>query len=413
MGSLDGFAQYIDDRTEVIKRVEERLLALQQKYESFFQEVSAVRRAELAQLTAHISERRGHLPAGLDASLDAATAAAREEWKRTLDQHQAEFAKYAFDAEAARLAALGAEREAHQENVDLDAEEESLKARCEQVVADTRRYEAAIRDASRGFGFLVRLPALRSLQAERQRLEREQLDLMARIETLRARWAERAPLHLDRAAQERARWIELSSHAARVRTRVEYLSESAEVLIGRTALERVLFERLPDGSAPDAPNSFCARCGVLNTARYFCSICAARLTPDRPDLEGSLLEIAELNHHHKRFSDGMRACQELIALVGGIRSGLVAFKRSVTSMIKTQEKYPVGNLRLDVPAEAVAQGQTFETLLAAVSDPRQLHPAAFATTVSQATEAFGPEQLRRYFETMGHELSVQAKQQWG
>ncbi|MBN1609779.1 MAG: hypothetical protein JW940_24315 [Polyangiaceae bacterium] len=413
MGNLAGFAAYVDDRKRVVAQVEKRLLDLQKKYESFFQEVSAVRRSELAQLSAHFAERRGRLPDGLDTSLDAAKAEAGAHWARTLAAHEAEHARYAAEAEAARSAALAIEQEAHQENVDLDAEEEELKARSERVCADIQSFTARIREASRGLGFIFRLPELRSLQAERQRLEREQLDLAARIEALRARWEERAPQHRERAAEQEAQWVALTAKAQREQTQIEYLLEAADQLVAQTALERVLFERVPEGPAEGAPNSNCPRCGVLNTARFFCAICAARLSTDRPDLEGSLLEVAELNQHFERFSEGMRACQELIGLVRGIRSGLQSFARSVQSMVATQERYPVRALRIDVPPAVVEQGRQFDALLAAVSDPQQLHPAAFAAMVGRASAAFGQEALKHYFETMGHELSVQAKAQWG
>ncbi len=413
MGTLETFQAYVLDRTAVVSKVEGLLLDLQKVYEAFFQQVSAVRQTELDQLAAHIGERRGHLPEGLDPALDAAAAHAREELSQSLARHEAEYAAHIAKAEATRSEALAAEAKAHKENCDLDSEEEALKARNERLFADMSRYEQRIRQASTGFGFLVRLPEMRRLQADRKRLEQEQLDVIAHIERLRAKWAERAPQHRAFAAEHEAKWTEHMTAATRVRARIEHVRTTAERIVGRTALERVLAERRPEPAAGGAPTRPCPRCQAATSGRFFCPICAARLGEDRRDFEGSLLELAELNEHHRVFASGMRSCQELIGLVRGIRSGLQSFERSVQAMLATQSRYPVKALQIDVPGAVVEQGRAFDGLLQAVSDPTRRHPMLFAQVVGHATAAFGKSELQRYFETMGKELSKQAKRQWG
>jgi hypothetical protein len=414
MGTLEQFENYIMNRIAVVSEAEQHLLSLQASYETFFQEVSAVRDHEMQQLSRHVSEQRGRLPHGLDAALDAAAEKARAEHAALIARLQAAYSEHVSAAEQKRAAALDAERRAHEENRDLDAEEEALKTRNEQLCADIQRFAQAIREASGGFGFIVRLPSLRALQRERRRLEQEQLDVVARIERLRARWAERAPSYQALIGDCEQAWATEVAAASRVQTRIEHLRENTERMVGRTALERVLYERRPEAErTPGATSIACPRCRVTSTAAFFCPYCAARLGQDRTDLDGSLLELAELNQHHRIFSDGMRACQEFIALVRGIRSGLESFQRSVSSMLHTQQRPEVSRLTIDVPAAAVEQGRGFDVLLATVRDPQRRHPLSFAETLGQATRAFGQAELSRYFETMGQELTVQANRQWG
>ncbi len=415
MGTLKDFRDYIADRQGVVEDVERRLLALQEKYESFFQQVAAVREVELGQLSVHVAERRGTLPDGMDDALDAAVEKARRDLDAQLVRHTAEHSSLVVQAEKARAEALEYEARAHQENEDLDAEEEQLKVRNEQLYGDIESYDAQIKELSTGFGFLTRLPDLRRIQAERRRLQGEQLDVVARIESLRARWAERAP-EVERVVAEReTTWSELIAKASNMQARIEYLQLNRDRIVGRTALERVLFERFPERSPKEGePAKPCPRCGMQNPeANFFCHVCATRLGADRPDFDGSLLEIAELNHHHRRFASGMQACQELVALVRGIRSGLESFSLSVESMITTQRIHPVSTLRIDVPAVAVEQGAAFDTLLEQVSTPESLHPVAFIQLVGHATDAFSQECLQNYFDAMGDELSRCARSQWG
>ena len=178
-------------------------------------------------------------------------------------------------------------------------------------------------------------------------------------------------------------------------------------------MERVLdrrrtrFEAAADGQP-------CPRCQVANPDRaHFCHICAQRLTADRPDLAGSLEEVAELNHHFRRFQDGMRAGQEIIGLIRGIGSGIDALGESVDDMLASEKKYPLPKLEIDVPAQARAWGQHLESFRDLVGRDLSLHPQELVAAVSHVTtNVFTADAIQSYFEAIGEEMSRQAGVQW-
>jgi predicted nucleic acid-binding Zn-ribbon protein len=412
MSNLQSFADYISQCISVVTATETRLLDLQSRYEAFFQEVCTVREHELAQLAHEIYRRRGALPEGLDGILAQAKEKAEKDFDEQLAALEGRHAELVEQAEGVHKSSLDLEVEAHQRNMDLDAQEEALKSRNELLLQGIAQYNERIRQMGSGFGFLVNLFDMRSLQAERARLDEEQATVAAHIEALRARWTKREKEYCAEQEKLQAAWTKTRTQADTVQTKIDHLLSTRAEVVERTALERVLFERYP-AQPSQGTGAACPRCGLGNPPTHrFCQYCALRLLQDRPDLEGSLPEIAELNHHHRRFSSGMKSCQELIALVGGLRSGLLAFLKSVSSMISNENRYPLPKLQIRVPGECIEYSKNFHGLQVAV-ETRVAHPVELAQTVKQATAMFGPKELQGYFERMGQELSVQAKAQWG
>jgi hypothetical protein len=412
--TLKEFARYITERSDVIDQILGRLRHAQAKYETFFKEVCSVRESELQQLSAHIAAGRGHLPGNLDTELETAARLARDEFERKFNEQVGRCEVILQNAESARQKALAIEADSYRENVDLDGQEEALKARNEVLLSDIAKFESSIRVASTGFGFLMHLPQLRRLQKAKRELEKEQADVCAHIEVLRARWAAREPEVLGQVNKLEGEWTQQMKAASEIQARLEYLRNSRQRMIGRSALELVLFQRAPQPTDIARGSPPCPRCGAQSaTSRFFCAVCAQRLGPDRPDFEGSMEELAELNQHHRQFSDAMRAGQELIALISGIGSGLRSFSKSLSSMIATESKCPVPKLRIQVPPPAVEFGRTFEQFLAFYSDGRSLLPREFVAQEKQVTQRLNENSIGRFFETMGNELSRCAKAQWG
>ena len=300
----------------------------------------------------------------------------------------------------------------HKKHVERDQKEEELKARNEKLLQGIASYNSRIRELGSGFGFLFNIFQMRSLQAERRRLDQEHEDVAARIESIRAQWVQREKEFNVKQDELLRKWRETTTKASTLQSKIDLLNVTRASLVERTTLERVLFEKYPS-PPPQGNDVVCPRCKSGNAAsNRFCHICAQRLQPDRPDLEGSIPELAELNHHHRRFSEGMKACQEIIGLLTGLESGLKAFSKSIANMIKTETTYPVGKLSIDVPAQCVQFANSFEQLGKSCQD-KTSHPTEFAKLVKSAAQTYSEEKLQAFFERMGKELSVQAKSQWG
>jgi hypothetical protein len=414
MGRLTDFLGYVEERAAVMSSVESRLCGLQAKYESFFAEVTRVRENELAQLSAHILADRGKLEGWLSQALDRAQAQVETEFEERLLSVRRQLAELREQAEQCRQRSARQEEEVRKSNLSLDAAEEELKARSQKLLAAIDEYNRRIRELGKGFGFFSNLFRMRELARQRAALDREQADVAAHIDRLRRRWAEEESQQVAEEARLRKEWIDLRSKAAALQAKLEALEESRSELVVRSTLERVLFELVkePPAAGPGAPA--CPRCPAANPeACSFCRICGQRLKPDRSDLEGSIHEIAELNLHHRRFAEGMRAGQQLIALVRGIKSGLEAFSRSVQSVLDSERRYPLPKLEIDVPPQSLAYGRRFDELRAYVQQDLSLHPREFAAKVQPlVSEVLTETNIRTYFETMGEELSRQAAAQW-
>lgn len=414
MGSLHSFSRHLRQRKQLVEGGEKQLLDLQRQYEAFFQEVSSVREHELGQLATEISRRAGALPLGLDAALASARAGAEAELDRKLAVMRARHDKLSAEAANTRSVSLQLENELRAQNADLDAQEEALKARNESLLRSIQSFNDRIRSLSSGFGFFVNFFGMRALQTERIRIDQEQADVAARIDALRQRWADRDAEHEQQQKKLRDKWTELSTKASTIQTAIDHLVDTRAALVSRAALERVLLERFPQVDPDQTQGTVaCPRCRTGNApSQSFCRVCARRLQDDRPDLEGSIVEIAEVNHHYKRFSDGMRGCQELIALLVGVRCGFDAFLKSVASMIQSEQQYSLSKLSLDVPRECLEFERRFEALPGLVQSKAN-HPLEFARFASSAVAALDEQNLRGYFERLGQELSTSAKAQWG
>lgn len=414
MGTLNDFRDFLTGCKSVLLRADAALSARQSRYEEFYGEVCRVRELELEQLTAHIVADRSALPDDFDERLDRAWSEAIAEFDAKLAalvaKHEAQCAK----TDESHAKSLAAEAKVRRENVALDQREEELKPRSQDLLRRIDVYNANIREAGRGFGFFKNFMSMRRLLRERRALEAEQKDLADHIEALRARWVNEEQAHAERERELRARWIKQRTEAAAVRTKIEYLETSRQQIVQRSALEAVLYAYRPRGAEPSEGDPLCPRCNQPNApGTFFCRMCALRLVEDRSDFAGSLNEIAELNEHFEAFTKGMRACQEIIALVRGLVTGIDNFTKSVDDMIATQKKYPVGTLKIDVPRPSRAYSQAFDMLRESAESGRAMHPTLFAAAVQlDIAEVFTEAKIKAFFETMGAELSRQADAQW-
>lgn len=418
MARLKDFISYLVQRKGVMRRVEKQLLELQEKYETFFQEIRRVREAELHQLTEHIlAARAGEGPA-LPEAFDHDLRKAEEEVDRTFDLKLRKLRSEAHNlerkAEQVRQKALKAEQAVRKKNAELDRQEEELKSRSEQVMARIEAFNDEIRQLARGWGFFANLFKMRTLQAQRAELDREQADLAARIETLRARWQQAESGHLEREGKAKEQWLEEQNELAALSAKIDHLERCGAAIRRRSAVEQVLFRQYTPQAEPAEGDPPCPRCQTPNPAEnHFCRICARRLGEDRPDFSGSIVEISELNHHFDRFQEGIQACQELIGLVRGIISGLEAFARSVDEVQDSEKKYPLPKLEIDVPKQAVSYGEQFDALEQLVAGQTSVHPMVFAQRVQPLVEkVFSEDKIKDFFEIMGKELSRQASSQW-
>ena len=414
MGRLKDFYGYLEERRKLLAEIEERLCKLQEKYESYFSEISKVRDSEFKQLREIILTDRSKLPGDFNRALDENLKKQERRFDGKLEDLKRERDKLQKEAEEKRRASSRDEKAIRKKNVVLDREEEKLKDRNQQLLAQIAEFNRRIRDMGKGFGFFTNLFKMRALQKERKLLDEQQSDLAARIDRLRQRWQERETSHHEKETKYRRDWVEISTEAAALQTKIEYLESSRTRIVQRSAMEQVLFDMQPSLAEPQQNDPPCPRCKMPNPkTHHFCHICAQRLTEDRPDFSGSIAEIAEINIHHARFSEGMQACQEIIGLVRGLKTGLEAFEKSVDDVMDSERRYPLPKLQINVPQKSQDYGKHFDGLKQMTAADLSLHPKVFAKKIQTMTsEIFTENRIKDYFETMGQELSRQAEKQW-
>lgn len=412
MGTLNDFSNYIKSCIATLKTTETNLVKRQEHYETLFQEVQAVREHEFQVAIAQIVQQRGSLPVGLDTAIDKALVEAEKQFNDKLDKLRDIHARILAKAEKHRAASIKLGDDLRAANVDLDAQEEALKVRNEELLRAIANYNDRIKRLGSGFGFFVNVFDMRALRTERLRLDKEQADVAAHIESLRFKWAGSLEQAGQKQAELQTKWLNQKTKADALQAKIGLLLGTKDAVVERTALEQVLFRGGKGHRDQHQSMVTCPRCGGKSgDSNSFCYYCALRLKPDRPDLVGSLPEMEEIEYHYDAFASGMRACQELIALVRGISSGLESFHKSVAGMITTQNTMPVGKLNIDVPDESIAFSNQFSELSNLVKQ-NAYHPKQLTEAAEYAKTSFSREQLDKYFNRMGDELSRRAKAQW-
>ncbi|MEN8163513.1 MAG: hypothetical protein ABFS37_05245 [Acidobacteriota bacterium] len=414
MGRLRDLRLYLDGRKEALGRAEAGLVALQEKFETFFAEIAGARESELRQLIRLTVADRSVLPGWYNAEVDQVATMVERELDEQFSELQAQRLEILQAAEAVRTTSGRAEKRIRGRNSRLDTEEEELKKRNASLLEAIEAYNRRIKALGTGFGFFLNLFKMRRLAEDKARLDREHGDIAARIEALRARWLLEEGRHVGREEERTTQWTDLEHEAATLSAKIEALEAKSSDILVRSTVERVVRDRRPEEEESEAGGAPCPRCRMTNPAtHHFCHICALRLGDDREDFDGSLEEIGEINRHFERFSSGMEGCQEIIGLVRGMISGVEAFTKSVADVQASEDKYPLSKLEIDVPQASREFGAQFDRLADFADQDYSLHPALFADRFNQYfAEIFTETNIQAFFETMGEELSRQAEAQW-
>ncbi len=414
-GTLETFHRFVTNNYLIIINTKDVLSKQQQKFETYFNEVKKAREHELKQITEHILADRTKLGKEMNHKLDSTLKAERSLFDEELSKLEKKRKKLVDEAEELRAASLEEEKKLKAKNVDLDRKEEALKAKNEKLLKRIAEYNRRIKEMSRGFGFFRNVFRMKQVQNERKVLDEEQTNLVLRIDALRKKWEEIDETFTKEEKERKDKWLQLTTDASAIKAKIDHLNANREQIIQRSAFEKILFARSVKITEPTKNDPKCPRCSMPNSqSAHFCRICAQRLKKDRPDMSGSLIEIAELNQHFENFSAGMKSSQEIIGLLGGLASGLEKFTASISDMLNSQRKYNLKVLSLDVPKQARDYAKNFAALKEKVDKMnKSLHPSNFSSQIdSFITKVFTEEKIKAFFESMGDELSRAADIQW-
>jgi len=414
MGQLEGIRDYLEERSRVIESTEKQLNSLQEKFESFYAQITRAREHELDQLVSQTLENRESLP---DWYLETIKEAAPLVEKEITGRRKKLVSRRNYrrhKAAGLRKESIEAEAQAALESEENDLLEKNLSRRISGIESGIEELSREILSLSRGLGFFINVFKARPVDRRRRDLDAKRRRMAAELESLRSHWRDHL-LELESDDEKRRqKWIEAENEAAALSARIEALDMERPRILARTVVEKVLGTRQEEYREPSSGDPPCQRCGMPNLPESsFCHICALRLKTDRTDFMGSLVEIGELNRHHRRFTEGMKACQEILGLVVGIGSGLEALLKSVRKMIIVRDEHDLGSLELEVPEESRGYGLIFDDIAASVREEQSLHPSVFAEKIrGLIAQRLSEDHLKAYFEGIGKVLSKAAAAKW-
>jgi len=421
MGTLADMIRFLNQTEKSLTSMIEKLEKLQEHFNNNYSRVKLVRETETEFLQSEFFRDPGHFAE----ELRGVFAAQVEEQTRIFDENLRhleetwrELTKKQHDADERRVNLM---QKIRQNNQRLDNREERLKARVQELEAGIGRFNAQINELNTGFGMVINLFKMRKIQRTKVELLQQRDQLVEEIEDVRQQWQEKVAQHAEEETAAQEAWNTARVDLAVAEEKVNNLKENRAELIRKAAFVRLLDqlaggEKYLQGEIRETPFEQCPHCKSANAGnRFFCRFCGERVAPDRQDIGGSLLEVAELNAVYTDYQQGITGAVSFLALMKGLRQGTETFKKSVATTKESQDKYSaLSELRIDIPPVSAEFARRLTELDQRIEVRHlNLHPAEFARSVHEATAGFLTDgEIEKFFTAMGDELNRRTKEQW-
>jgi len=306
------------------------------------------------------------------------------------------------------------------ENSKLDVREEKLKTRVDLFQNEIDDYNRRIDELNTGFGFLVNFFHMRNIQKKKDSLLEKQKSIIEEIDDVRTVWEDRLKAYRGETEKIENEWKDARVDLSMISEKVETLKKNRDVIIKRAAFGVSLGtlsggEKYISSGRAGGPEK-CRRCGSENTSNmFFCRYCGERFSDDRKDIMGSLGEVGELNAVYRDLEAGMKQSVSFLALMKGLKKGLEAMKKSVSSVKESQDKYSaLPKLKIDVPGESRDLSRRIGQLEDEIDVSfYNLHPGEFSQSFKKYSDGvFTDKNIEVFFKKIGDELNSTTKAQW-
>jgi len=274
----------------------------------------------------------------------------------------------------AELAAL------RQENPQLNAQEEEIKARCAALQQSIQQLEVQIKNTGFLTAFFQRRRLVRERDSQRQALAAQ----MARLRQVRQSWVDEKKRAADNQARLHSQFDTASIEAAQQQARLDYLQANLQLLSRQNGAGRFLAE------LKDVP-------------------------PVSEPLRGVLSQMVELNRIKGEYEEGLRTVAEALGLLKGLAEGMDRFRKSADKVHEEQQTYNLRELRLVLSDQVLGFAALWPEFQAQVKDEKQLgtHPAEFSQRVQPLLATrLSDKIIADTFESLGDALT-QATKAWG
>lgn len=309
-------------------------------------------------------------------------------------------------------------------NTDLDAKEEQLKLKVNALEARIDDYNRRIDELNRGLGFLMNIFSMKKIQKEKETYIKARRKIVKDINDIRNSWKEKEKSITKELEQLKDAWNIPQTEFSLISEKLDYLKANREDIISKATFSATMKKlrgdedfliKLIGNDRPACPVT-CSRCGSDNKSNmFFCFYCGARFSEDRRDIQGSLVEVGELNAVYESILEGVKETVSFLALLKGIKTGVEAIRKSYASVKKTQDTYSsLKKLKISIPEVSKdIPGHISHLDNQLKIEFKNLHPKIFFEQFKVYTQKlFTENKIKGFFEAMGEELNKTTKAQW-
>lgn len=424
MANLSNVLKFMSDTNKNLTSITGKLEKLQGYFTENFNNIVQIRDNEFDFLQEEFFKDRTNLPKEIGDSFNRGLSVQKDEFDKNYDKLQ----KQKEDLEN-RLAKIDKTRLKLLEsfkryNVNLDREEERLKVRIEKVEQKISQYNEKIDELNKGLGFMINLFNMKKLQKEKEKYIKARKGLVADIEKVRSSWQEKE-MEISKDLEDlKAAWNDPHTEYSLVLEKIRYLDENRGLIIKKASFASALKElkgsedfilSLIDSDKPEHIPQ-CPRCESDNKSNiFFCYYCGERFHEDRLDVQGSLVEVGELNTVFNNLLEGIRETVSFLALLKGIKQGVEAITKAYQDVKRSQDTYSaLPKLKIHVPNAAKRLPQYIKQLDSRIEiEFKNLHPHEYFKQFEvYSKEYFIEKNIKIYFDSMGNELNKVTAQQW-
>jgi DNA repair exonuclease SbcCD ATPase subunit len=267
-------------------------------------------------------------------------------------------------------------------NPSLNEREEGYKAERAELEAELERLNAEISRLSGCLGVVIHFLTISRLDRQRQQIVGQLQVLRKNLREVRQEWQEAQKEFTAQQQEAQTRWQEANLKLARLREELSYLEdeEQREAL----AMKRAVYHVLDELKTPVA-----------------CS---------DEELGREIEAMTRLNIQTDDYQESLGKAAGLIALLSGVRKGMVNMRQSVNALIKEQRMHSahLPKLKVNVPSGVMGFHEQWDGLRQQVRDEARLcaNPQEFIALFEAVMSGkLNQEAVEDMFQTLGQALT--------
>lgn len=381
--SLEKLEDFLADNIGKIEAIEKEVEEIQVGFNSAYQDFKDQHDATLRRLSEKVVERLEAVGPELRDQIEQQVVEERER----IAQRMTELAETLIPTTQTESDDLLAQAQAQMSSVRelnprLNEREEGYKAERAELEAELERLNAEISRLSGCLGVVIHFLAISRLDRQRQQIVGQLKVLGKNLREVREEWQEAQKDFTAQQQELQTRWQEASLKLARLREELSSLEDEGqrEALAMKRAVYHVLDELKTPVACPDE------------------------------ELGREIEAMTGLNIQTDDYQESLGKAAGLIALLSGVRKGLVNMRQSVNALIREQgmHKAYLPKLKVSVPSGVMSFHEQWDGLRQQVLDEARLcaHPREFIAIFEAIISGeLKPEAIESMFQSLGQALT--------